>query len=214
MGQLTAAIQVGANGMIAGTIDYVRPILLAAITAWIAFQAINVANGFAPMSSLYRGTIRAAVVVFLLQSAANYNQYVTSLAQAIPTEVGNALAAVGANRGNVANGAAFDDVWNTAAKAGLVVFEHIPKYSLSSIPLLVRGHCISSDCLGGNRRQLSDLPCQHGLVTVASGCWSTLCGPIRIPTDTQYCRWLGFGCRIRNTDADPVSRHPDYVRGG
>jgi type IV secretion system protein VirB6 len=78
--------------------------------------------------------IRAAIVVFLMQ-AANYNQYISTLARAIPNEVGNALAAAGANAGSVASGAAFDTVWNAAAKAGLTAWEQVPKYSLSSIPL-------------------------------------------------------------------------------
>jgi hypothetical protein len=134
MAQLTTLIQGGGDAILNGTLGYVRPALLIGITAWLAFKAIMVANGFAPLNEIYRDLIRSAVVVFLLQSAATYNQYVGNLAVAIPAEVGAALAAIGAN-GNVANGAAFDGVWNTAAKAGFAVFEHIPKYSLSSIPL-------------------------------------------------------------------------------
>ncbi len=134
MGQLTALVQGAGDSMLNGALSYARATVLAAIVAWIAFKAIMVANGFAPLNEIYRDLVRAAVVVFLLQSAATYNQYVGNLAVVIPTEVSTALATIGVN-GNVANGAAFDDVWNAAAKAGLTVFEHIPKYSLSSIPL-------------------------------------------------------------------------------
>lgn len=133
--QLMALIHAATNGMLNGSLGYARPAVLIGITAWIASQAIAVAYARAPMSSLWHGLIRAAVVVFLLQGAATYNQYIGTVAQAIPNEVGNALAAAGANNGNVANGAAFDNVWNAAAKAGLSVWEQVPKYSLSSIPL-------------------------------------------------------------------------------
>jgi type IV secretory pathway VirB6-like protein len=65
----------------------------------------------------------------ILQSVAAYDQYVVSLAQTIPNEIGVALAGGGAG-GTVTSGAAFDLVWNQAAKAGLMVWAHIPSYSL------------------------------------------------------------------------------------
>lgn len=136
MTQLLGLVQNASNGMIAGALGYARPALLVGVTAWLAFQAVCVANGVAPLRSLYHGLIRAAIVVFLMQ-AANYNQYITTLATAIPNEVGNALAAAGANAGAVASGAAFDTVWNAAAKAGLTAWGQVPKFSLSSIPLWI-----------------------------------------------------------------------------
>ena len=75
--------------MLNGALGYARPTVLAAIVAWISFKAIMVANGFALLNEIYRDLVRAAVVVFLLQSAATYNQYVGNLAVVIPTEVGN-----------------------------------------------------------------------------------------------------------------------------
>lgn len=132
--QLLALMQAGTAAMTNGSLGYVRPAVLIGITAWLAFQAICVANGIAPMRSLWHGLLRGAIVLFLLQ-AANYTQYISGLAQVLPTEAGNALAAGGANAGNVTNGAAFDGVWNAAAKAGLMVWEAVPRYSLSSIPL-------------------------------------------------------------------------------
>lgn len=135
--QLIGVIQAGGDALLNGALTYAHNAVLAASVAWIAFRAIMVATGKGTVGSLYRDLIRIAVVVFLLQSVATYNQYVGDLAFAIPTEVGKALAAVGANTGDVANGAAFDGVWNAAAKAGLAVFDHIPKYSLSSIPLWI-----------------------------------------------------------------------------
>src|ERR1700722_5100192 len=101
MTQLLGLVQAASNGMLNGAIGYARPALLLGVTAWVALQAISVANGMASMRSLYHGLIRAAIVVFLMQ-AANYNQYISTLAQAIPNEVGNALAAAGANAGSVA----------------------------------------------------------------------------------------------------------------
>jgi type IV secretion system protein VirB6 len=137
MTALLAAIQGGTGGMINGALGYVRPILLAAITVWIAFQAIAVANNVAPLRSLWHGVIRAAVVVFLLQGAANYNQYVSNLATAIPTQVGAALATAGVNTANVANGAEFDTVLNAAIKAGLVIYDQIPDYSFKTPGLCI-----------------------------------------------------------------------------
>jgi type IV secretion system protein VirB6 len=130
---LTTVIHGSVNGIINGGLAYVRPVLLLAITAWISFQAIVVAKHLAPFSSLWRGVIRCAVVVMILQSAATYNQWVVSLAQAIPTEVGAAITQGG---GNAAGGAAFDNVFNTAAKAGLSVYDAIPGYSLKTLPFM------------------------------------------------------------------------------
>lgn len=134
MAQLTALMAAAGDAMLNGTLGYVRPLVLAAAIGWIAFRAIMVANNFSRLNDIYRDLIRIAIVVFLLQ-VANYNQYIGGLATAIPTEVGNALAGLGANAGNVTNGAAFDGVWNAAAKAGMAVYDQIPKFSLSSIAL-------------------------------------------------------------------------------
>jgi type IV secretory pathway VirB6-like protein len=130
--QILGLVQAGADGILNGALDYARPVVLAAIIAWIAFQAISVANGMAPMRSLWHGVIRAAVVVFLLQ-AANYNQYVSTVAQAIPTQVTAAISGGGA----VAGGAAFDNVWNGAAKAGIAAWKGIPSYSLKGAMLFL-----------------------------------------------------------------------------
>jgi hypothetical protein len=132
MTSLMTGIQAAYNAMLAGSLGYVRGFIFLAVTAWIAARAIMIANRLCGMNDLWRDLIRCAVVVMLLQ-AANYNQYIAALATAIPNEVGNALAETGA--GNMANGAAFDAVWNAAAKAGMATWEQVPKYSLSSIPL-------------------------------------------------------------------------------
>lgn len=136
LGQLTGILQTGGDLILNGSLGYARPLVLVCIIAWIAFKAIMVANSFETWNSIYRDLTRAAVVVFLLQSVTTYNQYVGTIAAAIPTEVGNAISG-GAGNGNIANGAAFDTVWNAAAKAGLAVFDQVPKYSLSSIPLWI-----------------------------------------------------------------------------
>jgi type IV secretory pathway VirB6-like protein len=130
--QILGLVQAGANGILNGALGYARPAVLAAIVAWIAFQAISVANGVTPLRSLYHGLVRAAVVVFLLQ-AANYNQYVGTVAQTIPTEVTTAIS----GGGPVSGGAAFDNVWNGAAKAGITVWKEIPNYSLKSAMLFL-----------------------------------------------------------------------------
>jgi type IV secretory pathway VirB6-like protein len=111
-----------------------------------------VANGVASIRALYHGVLRAAVVVFLLQSAATYNQYVGTVAQVIPTEVSNAITPGGAAGGNVSGGTAFDNVWNAAANAGIKVWEGIPSYSLKGamLFLLVGVYFIAAlACIGG-----------------------------------------------------------------
>lgn len=134
MGQLTAAVTVGSDAMLNGALTYARPVVLAGAVFWIAFRAVMVANGTGSLRDLYHDMVRIAVVVFLLQ-VANYNNSIGGLALAIPTEAGNALTAIGANTGNVANGAAFDNVWNAAARAGIAAYNQIPKFSFSSIAL-------------------------------------------------------------------------------
>jgi type IV secretory pathway VirB6-like protein len=135
--QLIAALQGATNGMVNGAVGYARPVVPAAAVAWLAFQAIAVAHQAASVRSMVHGLIRMAVVIFLIQTVANYNQYVGTVAQTIPTQVGNALAAGGANTGNVGNGTAFDTVSNAAIKAALTTYEAIPAFSLSSIPLWI-----------------------------------------------------------------------------
>lgn len=132
--QLMGIIQAATAGILNGALGWVRPIVALAAVGWIAFRAITVANGTGTLRVMWHDIIRIAVIMFLLQ-VANYNQYISAVAQAIPNEVGNALAVGGANMGDVASGAVFDTVWGTAAKAGLIVWEKIPAYSLASIPL-------------------------------------------------------------------------------
>ena len=146
---ITGLATAGTNGILNGALGYVRPVLLVAITAWIAAQAITVSLGQASMRSLYGGIIRGAVVVFLLQGAATYNQYVGTVAQAIPQEVSNAITPGAV--GNIGGGVAFDNVWNAAAKAGIAVWESIPSYSIKGamLFLLVGVYFIATLCFIG-----------------------------------------------------------------
>jgi type IV secretion system protein VirB6 len=132
---VTNTLQGAVNTMISNGITYVRPALLAGITVWVAIQSISVAYGFVAVNSLYRGLFRAAVVVAILQTAASYNQYVSGLAQLLPTEITAALS--GTPPAAIANGAAFDTLANQAVEAGLLVWRHIPQYSLQGAILTI-----------------------------------------------------------------------------
>jgi type IV secretion system protein VirB6 len=132
---VSTSLQGAVNTTIANAIAYLRPALLAGATLWIAFQSIAVANGFAAVNSLYRGIVRAAICVAILQSAGTFNQYVGGLAQILPTEITAALS--GTPPANIASGAAFDTLSNQAVMAGLLVWKHIPAYSLSGAVMTV-----------------------------------------------------------------------------
>jgi type IV secretion system protein VirB6 len=132
---VTTSLQDAVNNNIARAVAYVRPVLLAGVTLWIAFQSVAVANGSATVNSLYRGIFRAAIVVAILQTAGTFDQYVSGLAQLLPTEITAAIS--GTPPANIANGAAFDTLANQAVRAGLLVWQHIPAYSLSGAVMSV-----------------------------------------------------------------------------
>jgi type IV secretion system protein VirB6 len=72
-----------------------------------------------------RYLIRAALVYFIVSSAANFNQYFGTLfLTTLPTEIGNAIS--GAAGTHSVTGGAFDTVWNKAWTAGLVVYKNLP----------------------------------------------------------------------------------------
>ena len=135
--QLNGIIQSNAVVALNGALDYARPAVQIGVVAWIAARAIAVANGFHIGNEIWKDMLRAVVVLFLISGAGTYNQYIGNLATAIPNEVGTAIAGGpgGPGTASIANGAAFDTVWSNAAKAGMTVFGHVPKYTLASIPL-------------------------------------------------------------------------------
>jgi type IV secretion system protein VirB6 len=77
--------------------------------------------------------VRSALVFFIISSAANFNQYFGTLFLAtLPTELGNSISnATGAHS---LTGGAFDDIWNRAWAAGLVVYKNLP-WSIKGIAL-------------------------------------------------------------------------------
>lgn len=132
--QLLALVQAAGTAIENSTDGYVNTLIMISLTAWIAFRGVCAAYGKITLGTLMHDIVRGAVIVFLLQIA-NYDQYVGNVATAIPLEVGNALSAAGMNNANVVTGAAFDNVFSVAVKAGLLTWDHIPRFSFSSIPL-------------------------------------------------------------------------------
>jgi type IV secretion system protein VirB6 len=113
-------------------IGYVNPtlkILLTIYIIWIALQAHWVPTG-TPVSGLIAHAARGAAIVMLLSNTSTFNQWIgTVFLHTIPDELGNALnGSIGA--GAIKGGAQFDDVWNGAWKAGLVVYKNLPEWSM------------------------------------------------------------------------------------
>lgn len=130
LGQITQLVANGGTPLLAATVAYVHPIVIAGAVAWIAAQAVAVAYANTPMRTLYNGIFRIAVVIAVLQSVGTYNQWVGDVAQALPNEIANMLS--GAHN-NITAGQAFNNVLNAAFKAALTVWEHAPTYSLTII---------------------------------------------------------------------------------
>ena len=114
-------------------ITYVNPtlrILLTIYIIWIALQARWVPTG-APVSGLIAHAARGAVIVMLLSNTATFNQWVGAVfLHTIPDELGNALNGSVGGGSPITGGAQFDDVWNGAWKAGLVVYKNLPEWSM------------------------------------------------------------------------------------
>ena len=126
---LTNAVDAALGNMI-GYVNPTLKILLTIYIMWIALQARWVPTG-APVSGLIAHAARGAVIVMLLSNTATFNQWVgTVFLHSIPDELGNALNGSVGGGSAVTGGAQFDDVWNGAWKAGLVVYKNVPEWSM------------------------------------------------------------------------------------
>jgi len=114
-------------------IGFVNPTLKTLLTIyiiWIGLQTRWVPTG-APVSGLIAHAARGAVIVMLLSNTATFNQWVgTVFLTTIPDGLGNALNGTIGGGGPITGGAQFDDVWNAAWKAGLVVYKNLPEWSM------------------------------------------------------------------------------------
>lgn len=132
---IDAPVQAFVNGVIAALSNYITPILRALIVVYVAINAMIIATNPTqePLTTFLRQMIGAALIFFVVSSAANFNQYFgTIFLTTLPTEISNAIS--GATGGNTLNGGAFDDIWNRAWTAGLVVYKNLP-WSLKGIAL-------------------------------------------------------------------------------
>jgi type IV secretion system protein VirB6 len=126
---LTNAVDAALGNMI-GYVNPTLKVLLTIYIIWIALQARWVPTG-APVSGLIAHAARGAVIVMLLSNTATFNQWVgTIFLHSIPDELGNALNGSVGGGSPITGGAQFDDVWNGAWKAGLVVYKNLPEWSM------------------------------------------------------------------------------------
>jgi type IV secretion system protein VirB6 len=89
------------------------------------------------MQTMMMDVVRGAIVVTLVGNAGNFNQWIgTVFLTTIPNEVGQAInGSLGGSGPPVNGGAQFDAVWNTAYKAGLMVYNNLPSVSLKGVAL-------------------------------------------------------------------------------
>jgi type IV secretion system protein VirB6 len=123
------------GAVIAALTSYLTPILRVLIIVYVGGMALTtaVSPSQEPLTHLMRNLIRSALVFFIISSAANFNEYFGTLfLTTLPTEVGNAIS--GATGAHPLTGGAFDDIWNRAWAAGLVVYKNLP-WSIKGIAL-------------------------------------------------------------------------------
>ncbi len=121
--------------VIAALVGYLTPVLRALMVVYVGGTALTTMMNPTqePLTGLLRNLIRSALVFFIISSAANFNQYFGTLfLTTLPTELGNSIS--GATGAHSLTGGAFDDVWNRAWAAGLVVYKNLP-WSIKGIAL-------------------------------------------------------------------------------
>jgi type IV secretion system protein VirB6 len=125
---LTNAVDAALDNLI-GYVSPTLKVLLTIYIIWIALQTRWVPTG-APVSGLIAHAARGAVIVMLLSNTSTFNQWVGSVfLSTIPDGLGNALnGTIGS--GAITGGTQFDDIWNGAWKAGLIVYKNLPEWSM------------------------------------------------------------------------------------
>ena len=121
---VTGKMDGGINAMIGAEVAWLNPVLKAAITAAIIVWGVGAAYGHAPVSKVMPMLIRAAVVMTIVGSAANYENWVQNVLNNAPTEIGNMLS--GPIGGNFQGAGAFDNALNATLKAAAICYENTP----------------------------------------------------------------------------------------
>lgn len=128
----------GIDAAVSNLISYINPILKSLLTMYIVFIGFQTRwmQSGAPISGLFAHALRAAVVVMVLANTSTFNEWVGSLfLHTIPTEIGAALNGTLGAGGGVVGGSQFDDLWNSAWKAGLIVYKNLPEWSFKGAML-------------------------------------------------------------------------------
>lgn len=149
---IAVPLQTAMTALTGNLIDYVHLPILYGITLGIGLYAIAASYGFVPFNMLYKLLFAGAVIDVLLLTVPTYDTYVVQLVNSLPRDIGRALAG-GGDINMISDGGAFDQVWNTAAKSGLIVWDHIPSYSFKGalLTLFVGAYLIGAflTILGG-----------------------------------------------------------------
>lgn len=128
------------NGIIGSLTGYLAPIMVPLLTVYLIVFGFQCAHGRVPLSAFMSVALRAAIVVFIIGNAANFNQWVGNVfLQAIPNDIGNAINGQLGGGAAINGGAQFDNVWNHSYTAGLAVYNNLPSVSLKGVLL---GICV------------------------------------------------------------------------
>jgi type IV secretion system protein VirB6 len=127
------------DGMIGALTGYVVPILQVLVAIWIVWNGLIMAISpeHFSLGTFFRISIRAAVIVIVVQNTGTFNQWLGSPLRAVPTEVGNVLNGPVGGQTAINGGAPFDAVWNKSYVAGLRVFDNLPSVSFKGALLSV-----------------------------------------------------------------------------
>ena len=137
--QFDVAFLAAVNSVLASTISYVRPLLLALTAATMAIllliEIFDFKEGYGGNpASTFNIIFRAAIIVFVVSSVPVYNQWVGNLfTTTLPNDLANAVS--GAVGGPQLNAAAFDHELNVSFALGWGVMKNVPWYSLKTVIL-------------------------------------------------------------------------------
>ncbi len=138
------------DAMIGILVNWIGPLLRDAAVVFIVLKLLGGAlkGGVEPITEFQFLAVTGMVAVYLASTVAGYNLYVRDfLLNGIDVQIGNALAGATGNR--VVTGAMFDELWNRAWVAGLVVYRNLPwsVAGLGLVAVVVLYWCVAMACI-------------------------------------------------------------------
>lgn len=116
--------------------NWIGPVIRDAAILFIVLKLLGGAlkGGMEPISEFQFLAVTGMVAVYLASTVAGYTMYVRDfLLNGIDVQIANALA--GVTNSQAVSGAAFDELWNRAWVAGLVVYRNLP-WSVAGLGLV------------------------------------------------------------------------------